>query len=336
MEMTQLGRTGLEVSRTSFGALPIQRADMETAARILRRALDGGINFIDTARAYSDSEKKIGHALSDRREEFYLATKTASTTRSGVLNEIETSLTNLKTDHVDVLQLHNPETLPDPDDADGSYAGLLQAREQGHVRFIGVTAHRLPNALAAARSGHYDTVQFPLSAVSAEEDLALVDVCREANVGLLAMKALCGGLLINIPAAFAFLRQFRNVVPIWGIQRESELDEFLALEADPPEMDADMRRRIAEDREELAGEFCRGCGYCLPCPAEIPIPMAARMKYLLRRAPTENFLTPEWQEKMRRIHNCKECGKCMERCPYGLSTPEILKRMLEDYETFLA
>ena len=178
-------------------------------------------------------------------------------------------------------------------------------------------------------------MQFPLSAISSEADLKLIDVCRAEDVGLIAMKAVCGGLLTDIPAAFTFLRQYENVVPIWGIQRESELEEFLALEANPPALDARMREQIQQDREELSGDFCRGCGYCLPCPAGIPIPMAARMKYLLRRAPTENFLTEDWQKKMRRINDCQDCGKCTERCPYGLKTPELLRRMLDDYETFI-
>jgi aryl-alcohol dehydrogenase-like predicted oxidoreductase/Pyruvate/2-oxoacid:ferredoxin oxidoreductase delta subunit len=336
MEKTRLGRTNLWVSRTAFGALPIQRVDFETAKVILRQAYAGGITFFDTARGYSDSEKKLGYALSDVRKDIVISTKSSGASdKTSLLERLDISLNKLKTDYVDLLQLHNPATLPDPDDPNSLYAGLLEAQQQGKTHFIGITNHKLDNALQAARSGLYDTVQFPLSAISADQDLGLIDVCRENDVGLIAMKALCGGLITNAKLAFTALRQYENVVPIWGIQRESELAEFLSLEAAPPPLDGAMRLAIAQEKAELAGDFCRGCGYCLPCPVEIPIPMAARMSFLLRRSPSERWLTPEWQEQMHRIDDCLECRQCAERCPYGLDTPALLKKMLVDYDAFL-
>ncbi len=332
MQTMRLGRTGLEVSRTGFGALPIQRVDMETAKQILRRAYEGGITFYDTARGYSDSEEKLGAALADVRDEIVVATKSSGAQdRVSLLARLEISLEKLQTDHVDLLQLHNPAGLPDPDDPESLYAGLLEAQAAGKARFIGITQHKLDTALAAARSGLYDTVQFPLSAISSADDLALVDVCREHDVGVIAMKALSGGLITNARLAFAALRPFTNLVPIWGVQRESELEEFLALEADPPEMDTALREEIEHLRVELSGDFCRGCGYCLPCPADIPIPMAARMTYLIRRSPSAPFFSAEWQERMQRIEDCIECGHCRDNCPYELDTPALLKRMLAGY-----
>ncbi|MFW6146311.1 MAG: aldo/keto reductase [Planctomycetota bacterium] len=336
METMRLGRTNLRVTRTAFGVLPLQRVELDEATAILRRAQQAGITFYDTARAYTDSETKIGHALADVRDRIILATKTHAADRAGVAEHLATSLANLQTDHVDLLQLHNPRRLPDPDDATSTYAGLLEAREAGKVRFIGITAHALDNALAAARSGLYDTVQFPVSPLSTDAELELVKVCREADVGLIAMKALCGGLFSDARTAFAFFRQFDNVVPIWGIQRMSELEEFLALDAAPPAFDDDAAAAIARYREELGGDFCRGCGYCLPCPADIPIPLAARMAFLLRRAVWQTFVTPEWQAKMARIDDCIDCGQCAERCPYDLDTPALLKSMLADYRQFVA
>ena len=336
MEQTRLGRTGLHVSRTGFGALPIQRVSFEQARTILWQAYEGGITFFDTARSYSDSEEKIGDALSGVRSEIVLATKSSGASdRASLLERLEVSLKNLRTGYVDLLQLHNPRTLPDPADPDSLYGGLLEARRRGMTRYIGITNHKLDNAIAAARSGLYDTVQFPLSAISADKDLDLIDVCRQNDVGLIAMKALSGGLLTDARLAFAALRQYENVVPIWGIQRESELAQFLALEADPPLVDDVMRAAIEREKIELSGDFCRGCGYCLPCQVEIPIPMAARMAYLMRRAPSERFLTPEWQEQMMRIEDCLECGQCSERCPYDLDTPALLKKMLRDYLAFV-
>ncbi len=335
MELIRFGRTGLKVGRTGFGAIPIQRLGFEEAGAILRRAYEAGVNLFDTARAYSDSEEKIGQALSPVRDKIILATKSGASDKAGLLANLATSLRNMQTDHVDILQLHNPAELPDPNDPNSTYAGLLEAQRKGMVRYLGITCHRLGNATAAAQSGLYDTIQFPLSAISTPEDLSIIELCRQKDLGLLAMKAMCGGLLTNARIAFAFLRQYQNVVPIWGIQKQAELAELLALEAKPPAMDADVRAAIERDRAELAGQFCRACGYCLPCPAEIPIPMAARMKFLLRRMPAENFLSQEWQQKMRRINDCKLCRQCADRCPYELDTPQLLKRMLADYEEHL-
>jgi aryl-alcohol dehydrogenase-like predicted oxidoreductase len=332
METTRLGRTGLLVSRTAFGALPIQRVDFDTAQQILRAAFDAGITFYDTARGYSDSEAKLAYALGDVRDQIYLATKASGAKdRAGVMRCIETSLETLGTDRVDLLQLHNPRAWPDPDDPQSLYRGLIDAQEQGMTRFIGISNHRRALAEQAVRSGLYDTLQFPLSAISSDEDLALPALCQEHDVGLIAMKAMSGGLLTDSRVAFAALRRFPNVVPIWGIQRLSELNEFLALEEDPPALDEALKAAIERDRAELAGDFCRGCGYCLPCSVDIPINMAARMSLLMRRAPTARFLEPEWQEQMKRIADCIECGLCRERCPYELDVPALLKKQLADY-----
>lgn len=336
METARLGRTGLTVTRTAFGVLPMQRVEMGEAVRILRRAHAGGITFYDTARAYSDSEEKIGAALADVRDEIVIATKSGATTRTGLLADLETSLRNLRTDHVDILQLHNPSQLPDPADPESSYAGLLEAQAKGMVRFLGITNHRRDTAAAAVASGLYDTLQFPLCMISAPEDLALIDACREADLGLIAMKALSGGLITNARAAFAFLWQYENVVPIWGIQRMTELEEFLALDVAPPVLDEAMLAAIETDRAGLREDFCRACGYCLPCPAKIPIPMAARMSLLLRRMPFQRFLGEEWAGNMARIEDCIDCGHCKAHCPYGLDTPALLRRNLADYRAFRA
>jgi len=336
MEKMKLGRTGLEISRSGFGALPLQRVPMDEACAILREAHESGINFFDTARAYTDSEEKIGNALTGVRGDIVIATKSQAADANGVLVHLETSLRCLRTDHVDILQLHNPERLPDPQDPDSPYGGLLEAKKRGLTRFIGITNHRRELALEAARSGLYDTVQFPFSYLSSSDDMALVEECRRHEVGFIAMKALSGGLVSNVPATFAFLRQFRGVVPIWGVQSRQELREFIALEANPPALDEPMRVTIERDRQELSGAFCRGCGYCLPCPADIPIPMAARLSYALKRMPWRQFMEPEWKRRMDRIRDCEDCGHCRENCPYGLDTPKLLRKMLEEYDAFYA
>ena len=336
MDKIILGKTNLMVTRSGFGALPVQRVSFEEAKNILRKAYANGINFYDTARAYSDSEEKIGYSLSDVRNEIIIATKSHAEDRKTLLEHLNISLKNLKTDYIDILQLHNPGILPDPDDPEGLYAGLLEAKKKGLVRFIGITNHKIKNAMDAADSGLYDTIQFPLSSLSADSDLLLIEKCKKRNVGVIAMKALSGGLITNAASAFSFLRQYDNVVPIWGIQRESELDEFIALEKNPPPLDESMWSIINKDRTELSGNFCRGCGYCLPCPVGIEIPTSARISLLIKRAPYQGFLEDSFKEKMELINNCIECGHCKNHCPYKLDTPNLLKRELKSYNEFYA
>lgn len=330
-----LGRTGITVPKNGFGALPVQRVGKEDAVKLLRKAYDAGIRFFDTARAYSDSEEKLGLALHDVRDNIIIATKTMAQNAADFWKDFEKSLSLLQTDHVDILQFHNPAFCPRPGDESGLYDAILEARAKGKVRFIGFTNHRLHLAREAVESGLYDTLQFPFSYLSGPEEEALVKLCKEHDVGFIAMKALAGGLINDSGAAYGYMARFDSVLPIWGIQREEELDEFLALGACDAQLTEAQLARIQADREELRGDFCRGCGYCLPCPAEIEIPTAARMSLLLRRAPSAQFLTPDSQAKMQRIENCISCGRCMERCPYGLNTPALLRRNLADYQTFL-
>jgi len=336
MQKVRLGRTDLQVSKPAFGVLPLQRTEMNEAVRILRKAYESGINFFDTARAYTDSEEKIGRALSPYRQDIIIATKTQARRVDKLVKDLETSLTTLKTDYLDIYQLHNADHLPGEDGRESLFEALVRAKEQGRIRFIGITCHRRTVALAAVRSGLFDTVQFPFSYLADDEDLRLVQASREADVGFIAMKALSGGLITHIPAAVAFMNQFDHVVPIWGIQRERELDEFLRLAARPPLLDQTLREIIEKDRAELSGEFCRGCGYCLPCPAEIPIPWAARMALLLQRAPYGPFLEDEWKARMMKIEDCTDCGNCKAQCPYRLDTPKLLKENLAFYKAFYA
>lgn len=336
MSTVTLGRTGIVTDKNGFGALPVQRVTREEAAVLLRRAYDGGITFFDTARAYSDSEEKLGYALSDVRSHICIATKTVAQTVDAFWEDLDTSLTLLKTDYIDLYQFHNPDFCPRPDDGTGLYEAALKAREQGKIRFIGLTNHRLAVAREAIDSGLYDTLQFPFCYLSTEPDLELVRACAEKNIGFIAMKSLSGGLITNGAAAYAFAAQYDNVLPIWGIQKEQELEEFLRYVKEPPVMTDEIAALIERDRRELAGSFCRGCGYCMPCPVGIEINNCARMSLLLRRSPSASHLSEESQAKMAQIKDCLHCNQCMEKCPYGLNTPELLLRNLKDYEEVLA
>ena len=334
METVRLGKTGLVVSKNGFGALPIQRVRMDEAARILRLAYEGGINYFDTARFYTDSEEKIGEALSDVRENIIISTKTMRTETEGFWRELDTSLKLMNTDYIDIYQFHNPSFCPKPDDGTGLYEAMLDAKRQGMIRHIGITNHRLAVAREAVESGLYETLQFPFSYLASEKEEELVRLCEERDVGFICMKALAGGLITRSDVAYAYLRKF-PVAPIWGIQRESELREFLSYNEAPPELTAERIEYIKKEREELSGDFCRGCGYCMPCPVGIEINNCARMSLMLRRAPTAMSLTPDQQAKMKKIEDCINCGQCKAKCPYGLDTPNLLKKNYEDYKTFI-
>lgn len=336
MKTITLGSTGIVTPQNAFGALPVQRDDMETSIKILRCAFEGGMTFFDTARAYTDSEEKMGNALSDVRKKIFIATKTAAQTPEGFWKDLETSLSLLKTDYVDIYQFHQASQCYRPGDGSGMYEAMLEAKKQGKIRHIGITAHKIKVAEEAVESGLYETLQFPLSYLSGERELALVEKCKEKNMGFIAMKALAGGLINNSAAAFAWMSRFDNVLPIWGIQRMTELEEFLGYMENPAEENEEIAAVIEKDRKELSGDFCRGCGYCMPCPAGIKIYDCARMSLMVRRAPTKGWLSEENQAEMAKIENCIHCGKCHEKCPYGLDAAKILEKNLEDYKKIVS
>ncbi len=336
MKQITLGKTGITVPQNAFGALPIQRVSKEMAVKLLRRAYEGGMRFFDTARAYSDSEEKVGAAFDGMREKVFIATKTGAKTPEEFWNHLETSLRNLRTDYVDLYQFHCADQCYRPGDGTGMYECMLEAKRQGKIRHIGITAHKLYIAEEIVESGLYETLQYPFSYLSSEREKQLVENCKKADMGFIAMKALAGGLINRSEAAMAFISQYDQVLPIWGIQKEKELEEWLGCMEETPGMTEEIRAFIEKEQQELTGEFCRGCGYCMPCPAGIQINQCARMSLMLRRAPSAAWLTPEMQAEMRKIEGCLECGQCMKKCPYELNTPELLKKNYEDYKRVLA
>ena len=336
MRQITLGSTGITVPQNAFGALPIQRVSTEMAVKLLRRAYEGGMRFFDTARAYSDSEVKVGEAFDGMREKVFIATKTGAKTPEEVRAQVETSLKNLRTDYIDIYQFHCADQCYRPGDGTGMYECMEELKKEGKIRHIGITAHKLYIAEEAVESGLYETLQYPFSYLSSEKEIALVKKCKEANMGFIAMKGLAGGLINRSEAAMAFMSQFDNALPIWGIQKEKELEEWLSYMAETPTMNEELTAYIEKEQKELTGEFCRGCGYCMPCPAGIMINQCARMSLMLRRAPSKAWLTPEMQAEMKKIEVCLRCNQCMKKCPYELNTPELLKKNYEDYKKVLA
>ena len=348
MQQITLGSTGITVPQNGFGALPLQRVTKAEAVTILRSAYAGGMRYFDTARAYTDSEEKLGAAFGEpddgqqddyirpKREEIFIATKTAAKTPEAFWQDLQISLTKLRTPYIDVYQFHQMGQCYKPGDGTGMYEAMLEAKRKGLIHHIGGTAHKIGVAMEVAQSGLYETLQFPFSYLAGEKELELVKICRENHVGFIAMKGLAGGLINNSRAAMAFMTQFDNVLPIWGIQRTSELEEWLSFMKKTPSMDAEMKAFIDGEQKELSGDFCRGCGYCMPCTVGITINQCARISLMIRRAPSDEWLSPHWQEEMNRIESCVNCRLCASRCPYELDTPNLLRKNLADYRNILA
>ena len=336
MRDVTLGSTGIVVPQNAFGALPIQRVSTEAAAGLLRRAYEGGMRYFDTARAYTDSEQKLGVAFDGMRDQVFIASKTMAKTPEGFWEDLETSLGLLRTSYIDVYQFHQASQVWRPGDGTGMYECMLEAKAAGKIRHIGITAHKIGIAFEAAESGLYETLQFPFSYLSGEQELRLIEVCKANNVGFVCMKGLAGGLITNSKAAMAWMGRFDNALPIWGIQREGELDEWLSFMDETPAWTPEIEAFVERERAELSGSFCRGCGYCMPCPVGIKINNCARTSLMLRRAPSKTWLSPEWQAEMAKIEDCLHCNQCASKCPYELDTPELLQRNLEDYRRVLA
>ena len=335
MKSITLGKTGIVTPQNAFGALPIQRVDMNTAVKILRKAYDGGMTFYDTARAYSDSEEKLGAAFDGMRDKIFISSKTQAKNPEKFWSDLETTLKNLRTDYLDIYQFHCAGQCYKPGDGTGMYEAMEEAKKQGKIRHIGITAHLIGVAEDIVKSGLYETLQFPFSYLANEREIKLVEDCDKANIGFIAMKGLAGGLLTDSKACMAFMGEY-NALPIWGIQRESELDEWLSFFEKDVKMNDDIKAFIEKERIELMGDFCRGCGYCMPCTVGIQINNCARMSQLIRRSPSANFLGEEWQGLMMKIEECVDCNLCKSKCPYGLDTPNLLRKNLEDYKNILA
>ena len=332
MKTVTLGQTGITVPQNAFGALPIQRISTADAVMLLRKAYDGGMRFFDTARAYTDSEEKVGIAFERMRDKVFISTKTGATTKEKFWEDLETSLRLLKTDYIDIYQLHCAAKCYG--EGDDLYECMKEAKKQGKIRHIGITAHKIGVAEDIVKSGLYETLQFPFSYLASDRDIKLVQDCEKAGMGFIAMKGLSGGLLTDSKACMAFMSEF-SVLPIWGIQRDAELDEWLSFFENEAVMTGEIKAFIENDRKQLLGDFCRGCGYCMPCTADIMINQCARMSQMIRRAPSKNWLTDFWKKEMLKIESCVECGICKTRCPYELDIPNLLKKNLKDYKEIL-
>ena len=339
METVRLGKTELQVSRIGFGGIPIQRVSDEEARRVIRRTFDLGVTFYDTANGYGTSEERIGGALSDVRNRIVLATKTPARARDGALEHLELSLKRLRTDTIDLWQFHNvssEETYAKVVGPGGALEAAHEALHDGVVRHIGLTSHSLEIALKATASGLFETIQFPFNYVTREAEEKLIPLAEEHDVGFIGMKPFAGGLLDDARLSIKYVLQWDRVLPDPGIETVDDIEGIVRVLDGDLRLTSEERQEIERIRGEVGNRFCRRCGYCLPCPAGIRIPVAMNLVSYMRRFPVDN---PEFSwivDTAAKAAACLQCGECETRCPYELPIRAILAENVAAFEELKA
>ncbi|MBT9135782.1 MAG: General stress protein 69 [Firmicutes bacterium] len=327
MEYRLLGRTGLLVSRLGLGGIPIQRATQEVADEMLAVCQDLGINFIDTARGYRDSEEKLGKALRARRGSFHLASKSARRDAAGFREDLERGLQLLQTDHIDLYQLHMVSALDVWDQVQapgGALSALLAARQEGLVRFVGVTSHNNDVLEIMIKSNLFDTAQFPLNVVESQF-LGSLNLARKLHMGTIAMKPLAGGALQRADLALRYLLPSTVDTIIPGMDTVEQLhSNYAAIELGV--LTADEAEHLQEDAAALGEDFCRRCEYCLPCPVGIRIPTLFILEGYVNRYGLQEWARERYWGMPSQADACTECGLCEKRCPYNLGIRRKLKQ----------
>jgi len=333
MRTVRLGKTGLMVSCVGFGGIPIQRLSEDDSVAVVRRCLDLGVTFLDTANAYGPSEERIGKAIAGRREGLVLATKTQARDAATCREHLELSLKRLGVDYIDLYQFHNistEEQFQQVIGPGGAMDVVREAQAAGRIGHIGVTSHAMDAALMMVASGMFETIMFPFNFITREPMEKLIPLCRANDVGFIVMKPMGGGMLEDANLAFKFLRDFPDLVSIPGIESAHEMEENIAImEGTEPLTDAE-RVRIEELRAELGTRFCRRCDYCQPCPQGIPINTIVNMKSFLKRFPPDRFFAM-MGDVVAKAEGCLECGECEGRCPYQLPIRTIIKENVALY-----
>ncbi|OGO30874.1 MAG: hypothetical protein A2Z29_01305 [Chloroflexi bacterium RBG_16_56_11] len=336
MEKIKFGKTGMNVTRLGFGGIPIQRLSEDDAVKVIRRCLDLGINYLDTANGYTTSEERIGKAVKGRRHDVFIATKSGARTAEDIEKNLELSLKRLDTDYIDLYQFHGVNDLPTlqkiTDPENGLYTVFERAKKAGKIRHIGITSHQMDAAKAEVKTGLFETLMFPFNFITCEPADELLPLCREHNVGFVVMKPMAGGMLQNPVVAFKYLFQFSDVVIIPGIEKVEEIEEIVRIYRGHHNMTAAEVEQMQQLRDELGTRFCRRCDYCQPCTQQIPISMVMTFPSFVKRLP------PDWYIKggmvpgmMARAADCSQCGECEARCPFHLPIREMIA---ENYALF--
>ena len=333
MEYITLGKTGLRVSKMGFGGIPIQRVTAEEAKALLEAVESAGVNYIDTARGYTVSEELIGQAIEGRRDKFVLATKSMARDREAMAKDIETSLGNLRTDYIDLYQIHNPsvQQLEQVCAPGGALEALLEAKEAGRIGHLGLTAHSLEVFQRALELEWVETVMFPYNIVE-NQGADLMEQAAEKNVGFIGMKPLAGGAIEDAALALRYIAANPHVsVVIPGMYAPGEVAQNAAAVADAAPLSQEEQDRMEQIRKELGTSFCRRCNYCAPCTVGISIPNAFLFHGYLSRYGLADWARSRYEAMPAKAGDCVECGACEERCPYQLPIREMLKKTAADF-----
>lgn len=335
MKKVRLGKTDLKVSRVGMGGIPLQRPSEKEAVELVEYALDKGINIIDTARAYGDSEKRIGKGIEGRRKEVCVISRTPLVDKKGALKYLDESLKNLKTDYLDIWQFHNISTMERYQKVIGDNGALEAAKEAqllGKINHIGITGHNLEVIEKAVKSELFEVILFPFNFVNNEAAENLVSLTKELDIGFTAMKPFAGGRLRDAKLAIKYLLQFDNVVPVPGVEKKEEIDELVEIATSSWKITKTEEQRMDKIRRELGLPFCQWCGYCMQtCPQEINIPGVINIHLNWELWPQETFA----QRKRKSVdvaRTCIKCGICEEKCPYHLPIREMLVKGIEFYD----
>ena len=334
MEYTNLGNTGLKVSRLGFGGIPIQRITQEEATALIRKLPEYGINYIDTARGYTVSEEYLGIAMEGIRDKFVLATKSMARTREAMEKDIETSLKNLRTDHIDLYQVHNapPAQMSIVTGEGGALEALLEAKAAGKIGHIGITAHEIGTFEMALEMDWVETIMFPYNFVELQA-ADLIRKCAEKGKGFICMKPLAGGAIENAPLAMRFIASNKDItVNIPGMANEDELKQNVAAACDPAPLSEEELREVQNIRDTLGNQFCRRCNYCQPCTMGINISFCFTINGYLTRYGLKDWAIGRYKGMAVEPNACIECGMCESRCPYHLPIIEMLKDVYSNFQ----
>ena len=334
MEYTNLGNTGLKVSRLGFGGIPIQRITQEEATALIHKLPEYGVNYIDTARGYTVSEEYLGIAMEGIRDKFVLATKSMARTKEAMEKDIETSLKNLRTDHIDLYQVHNapPAQMKIVTGEGGALEALLEAKAAGKIGHIGVTAHEVATFEMALDMDWVETIMFPYNFVELQA-ADLIRKCAEKGKGFICMKPLAGGAIENAPLAMRFIASNKDItVNIPGMASEDELKQNVAAACDPTPISEEELREVQNIRDTLGNQFCRRCNYCQPCTMGINISFCFTINGYLTRYGLKDWAIGRYNGMAVEPNACIECGMCESRCPYHLPIIEMLKDVYSNFQ----
>jgi uncharacterized protein len=334
METMRLGKTNLNISRLGFGSIPIQRLSEEDAIAVVKRALDLGITYLDTANGYTTSEERIGKAVRGRRQQVYISTKSGAHNREDLEKHLALSLKRLGTDYIDLYQFHgvnDAKSLDQIMQPGGPYEAVEAAKKSGKIGHIGITSHQIDMAIKTIQTDLFETLMFPFNFITDEAATQLLPLCRVHDVGFIIMKPLAGGMLDNARLAFKYLMQFKDAVAIPGIEKISEIEEIAAYYQGSQTMSAAEKKEMEEIRESLGKNFCHRCDYCQPCTTGIPISMIMTADSFYKRLPPERFFGDMISGAMKKAVNCSECGECEPRCPYHLPIRNRMKEQVQWY-----